>query len=115
MNAERFARIKAAFERNGGVIDQSEEGRRLLSYHQAEAATLNAATIILKPNPSNAEVFEELIHTAQYRTGRATGANSVAMEIEAAEKLLRFAHRYKLSEEDVKGIESRLNHLLMIN
>ena len=37
MNAERFARIKAAFERNGGIIDQSKEAQRLLKYHEAEA------------------------------------------------------------------------------
>lgn len=115
MEAERFARIKAAFERNGGVIDQSEEAQRLLKYHEAEAATLNATTIVLKPNPTNAAIFEELIHTAQYRTSRATGANIIEMEIEAAEKLLRFAHRYGLKKEDVEDIKSRLNRLLMIN
>jgi len=52
MEAKRFARIKAAFERNGGVIDQSEEAQRLLKYHEAEAATLNAITIVLKPKAS---------------------------------------------------------------
>lgn len=114
MNAERFARIKKAFERNGGIIDQSEEAQRLLKYHGAEAATFNAKTIVLKPNPSNAEVFEEFIHTAQYRTGRATGANIVEMEIEAAQKLLRFADRYGLKIEEQEAIRNRLNHLLMI-
>ena len=115
MNAERFARIKAAFERNGGIIDQSKEAQRLLKYHEAEAATLNATTIVLNPNPTNAAIFEELIHTAQYRTGRATGANIVEMEIEAAEKLLRFADRYELSKADTEAIQSRLNRLLMVN
>lgn len=66
MEDERFERIKVAFERNGGIIDQSVEAQRLLSYHGAEAATLNAITILLKPQPTNAEIFEELIHTAQY-------------------------------------------------
>ena len=115
MNAERFARIKTAFERNGDIIDQSREAQRLLRYHKAEAATLNAKTIIPQPNPMNAAIFEELIHTAQYRTGRATGANIVEMEIEAAKKLLRFAGKYELNEEDVKEIQSRLNHLLMVS
>lgn len=85
-----------------------------MKYHGAEAATFNAKTIVLKPNPSNAEVFEEFIHTAQYRTGRATGANIVEMEIEAAQKLLRFADRYGLKIEEQKVIWNRLNHLLMI-
>ena len=114
MDAECFARIKTAFERNGGIIDQSEEAQRLLNYHNAEAATLNAVTILLKPHPTSAAIFEELIHTAQYRTGRATGANIVEMEIEAAEKLLRFAHRYGLTKEDERLIKNRLNYLLMV-
>lgn len=114
MDAARFARIKAAFERNGGIIDQSDEAQRLLKYHEAEAATLNAKTIVLKPNPTRAAIFEELIHTAQYRTGRATGANIIEMEIEAAKKLLRFAKRYELNKEDTEAIQSGLNRLLMI-
>ncbi len=114
MDAERFERIKSAFERNGGIIDQSEEAQKLLKYHNAEAATLNDKTILLKPQPTKAAIFEELIHTAQYRTGRATGANIVEMEIEAARKLLRFADRYKLTKEDRRQIQNRLNRLLML-
>lgn len=114
MDAELFERIKAAFERNGGIIDQSEEAQRLLNYHQAEAATLNATTILLKPQPTNAAIFEELIHTAQYRTGRATGANIVEMEIEAARKLICFANHYKLTRKDKREIQNRLNRLLML-
>lgn len=114
MRDDKFNRIKKAFERNDGLIDQSEEAQRLLKYHNAEAATLNAKTIILKPNPTNAEVFEELIHTAQYRTGRADGSNIVEMEIEAAKKLLRFADKYKLKKSDIIEIEKRLQSLLRI-
>ena len=107
--------LKPRLNDGGGVIDQSDEAQRLLKYHEAEAATLNAKTIVLKLNPTRAAIFEELIHTAQYRTGRATGANIIEMEVEATEKLLRFADRYGLNKEDVKAIESRLNNLLMIN
>lgn len=112
MDAQRFERIKAAFERNDGVTNQSDEAQRLLNYYGAKASALNAKTILLKPQPTNAEVFEEFIHTSQYRTGRATGANSIEMEIEAARKLLRFADRYKLTKEDTRQIQNRLNRLL---
>ncbi len=52
--------LKPRLNDGGGVIDQSDEAQRLLKYHEAEAATLNAKTIVLKPNPTRAAIFEEI-------------------------------------------------------
>lgn len=116
MNPHLFQRIKTRFESLGGVIDQSDEAQRYLRSRKAEAATFNHMTIILKPHPTNAEVFEELIHTAQYRnrSGRARGDNVYEMEVEAIEKLLRCRIPYKLTAEDVTQLTNRLNNLRRI-
>lgn len=111
MDPQKFQNIKRAFEHQGGVIDQSAEAQRYLRSRGAEAATFNAKTMVLKEKPSNAEVFEELIHTAQYRTGRATGSNVVEMEIEAAEKLIRNRRAYAISNSDTRDTISRLRGL----
>lgn len=66
----KFDRMKKAFEKQGGVIDQSEEAIRYLDYRGAEAVTWNEKTIQLRQNPTTSAVFEEFIHTAQYRAGK---------------------------------------------
>jgi uncharacterized protein (DUF1778 family) len=111
MNPELFNKIKRAFERRGGVIDQSLEAQRYLQSRNAEAATFNSKTIVLKAQPSSAEVFEELIHTAQYRSGRARGDNILEMEIEASEKLIRHRRVYRISNDDARTIIGRLRNL----
>lgn len=111
MDAELFSRIKQAFERQGGVIDQSLEAQRYLQSRNAEAATFNAKTIVLKVQPSGAEVFEELIHTAQYRSGRATGDNIVEMETEASEKLIRHRRVYRINNDEARAIINRMRQL----
>jgi hypothetical protein len=113
MEPELLQRIKQAFERRGGLIIQDEEAQRYLQSRNALAATLNAQTIILREAPSRAEVFEELIHTAQFRAGRVTGArrNYYETETEAAEKLIRHRHAYKLPNSDVRAIIRGLRNL----
>ena len=112
MDAGIFNRIKSAFQRRGGIIDQSDDAQRWLDKRGAEAATYDAETILFRQNPTRVEVFEEFIHTAQWRRGRATGNNIVEMEIEAAEKLIRCAKNYKLTPQDVAAVQNRLNNLL---
>ncbi|MGH9840885.1 MAG: hypothetical protein ACREEM_19090 [Blastocatellia bacterium] len=113
MEPELFQRIKQAFERQGGLIIQDEEAQAYLRSRNALAATLNEQTIILRESPSRAEVFEELIHTSQFRAGRVTGGmrNYYELEIEAAEKLVRCRRAYKLPNSDVRDIIKRLRNL----
>jgi hypothetical protein len=94
MDPAALARIKTAFGRNGGIIDQSAEAQAYLRLRGAEGVTLGKDTILLPAQPTRSAVFEELIHTAQNRIGRFTGDNVLQMEIEAAEKLIRFRRGY---------------------
>jgi hypothetical protein len=103
--------MKAAFERQGGIIDQTAEAQRYLAARGANAATFNAKTIIMKPCPTATEAFEEFIHTAQYRTGLATGANVVDMEIAAAEKLIKNASAWHIPPQQTVVTKLRLGGL----
>jgi hypothetical protein len=108
MPQELFNRIKTSFERRGGVIDQTAEAQLELQREEAEALTKSANKILLPPNPTKAQVYEELIHTAQFRTGRYTGFNAVEMEIQAQEKLIRFQKAYGIPDSEMDQIRRRL-------
>jgi len=100
MDENQFANIKKAFEARGGVISSSAEIDRHLDMMGADAATLNENTILIRHNtiPSASAIFEELIHTAQYRTGRAASGNWNDMEIEAKLKLIKYQKHYKIPD-----------------
>jgi len=116
--------MKAAFEKYGGEIDMSEEA--LYEMWESDptvlAETLSAKYIRMKPNPDVATVFEEFIHTAQYRTGLvAKWVNEfgrslafVKIEIQAQEKLIRNAPKWGIPAEQVERIKSRLQSLKAI-
>ena len=71
LDARRFEKMKAASEKYGGEIDMSDEAQYEMweSDPKVLAETLGAKYIRMRPNPDVATVFEEFIHTAQYRTG----------------------------------------------
>ena len=101
---KQFRRIAKAFKLQGGVIQQNPETDEYLrNVAHAEGTTYNATTILLLQKPSRASVFEELIHTAQYRNGRNDGSTKSRFlnEIEAQEKLLRNAKYYKLTYPEI--------------
>lgn len=110
MPKKQFRAIKKAFQLHGGIIQQSEETDAYLDNKHAEGITYNAKTILLKQNPDRASVFEELIHTAQYRNGKNDGSvkNGLINEIEAQKKLIKYAKSYKLTEPEIKQTEKAL-------
>ena len=75
-----------------------------------EGETLSENVIALRINPSSSSVYEELIHTAQLRRGM---TDVTQMEIEAAQKLIRFAEPYKIPAADTQQTINRLNALLL--
>ncbi|NDI35095.1 hypothetical protein [Chengkuizengella sediminis] len=81
MDSVKFNRMKSAFEKQGGLIVKEDEALPLLNYHGVEASTLDSNTIAFRPNPSTSAVFEEFIHTTQYRTDRANGSNIVEWKL----------------------------------
>lgn len=117
MPKKQFQRIVKKFRANGGLIQFNAETDAYLISKNAEAITYNENTILIRQNPGRASVFEELIHTAQYRKGRNDGsyASRLRCEIEAQEKLLKNAKIYQLTEPEIqqtrKALEAYQNEL----
>lgn len=119
INPERLGRMKSAFERQGGVIDQGQDATGYLRVRGAEGLTFDAKTILLPEQPTTSAVFEEFIHTAQHRTGRFGEAieqfgNAEAirlMEMEAAEKLIRNRRPWGIPPQEVRQTIARLRGL----
>jgi len=111
MDPALFARMKAAFERQGGRILQGGDVEGYLRAIGAEGSTSNAKFIQLRVNPSTSAVYEEFIHTAQMRAGR-TGTEWIRQnEIDAAEKLIRFRHQYGIPNAETRRTIERLRQL----
>lgn len=111
MPKKQFRRIEKAFNKNNGIFIMGAEVDAFLSVHGAEASTFNEHTIMFAKNPSRAAVFEELIHTAQYRDGKCDGSyeSRIRNEIEAKEKLIKYSYVYKLTEVEVLSTKQMLN------
>ncbi|KHL91221.1 hypothetical protein QW71_35950 [Paenibacillus sp. IHB B 3415] len=110
----KFAKMKRAFEKQGGIIDQSEEAIRYLDYRGAEAVTWNEKTIQLRRNPTTSAVFEEFIHTAQYRAGKIPDQlprTVLTVEIEAAAKLIKFRNVYGIPNVETRATIERLRKM----
>ena len=110
MPKKQLRRIVKAFAKNGGVIQMSSETDAYLDSKNAEAITYNAKTILLRRNPGRASVFEELIHTAQYRNGKNDGSyeSRLKCEIYAQKKLLKYKKVYKLTEAEIEQTKAAL-------
>ena len=107
---KQFRTIKKAFQQQGGVIQQNDDTDLYLETKHAEGITYDAKTILLKQDPGRASVFEELIHTAQYRKGKNDGSEKSQLlnEIEAQQKLLKYAKAYKLTKSEIVQTENAL-------
>ena len=114
MDKEKFLKIKKRFEMNGGIIDSSVELDRLLDLLGAEATAIDKNTIIIRYNkiPSASAVFEEFIHTAQYRNGKITGNNRIDMEIEAKRKLIKYQKQYEIPDNENEATKIHIKQLL---
>lgn len=117
MPKKQFQRIVKRFKTQGGLIQYNDEIDAYLRNKNAEAITYDATLILIRQNLGRASVFEELIHTAQYRNGRNDGSylSRLRCEIEAQEKLLQYAKIYKLTQPEIlqtqRALESYQNEL----
>lgn len=104
MPKKQFHKIEKAFKRQGGIMQYSEETDAYLDSKHAEAITYDAKTILLKTNPGRASVFEELIHTYQYRTEKNDGSyvSRLKCEIEAQKKLIQHSRAYQLTDKEIE-------------
>lgn len=112
MPKKQLQKIVKSFKRNGGVIQMNDATDAYLDKIKAEAITYNANTILLRQRPGRAAVFEELIHTTQYRKGQVDGSRESILiaEIAAQKKLLKYQREYKLTEPEIKQTEEVLKY-----
>jgi len=73
--------------------------------------TLSENVIALRRNPTATSVFEEIIHTAQLRRGMSPKTDLIRMEIEAAEKLIRYRRAYGIPNTQTRQTIERLLRL----
>lgn len=114
MPKKQLRRIEQAFQKQGGVIQRGEAVDKYLEKRNAEGITYDAKTVLLRQNPGRASVFEEMIHTAQYRDGRNDGSQKsrILCEIEAQKKLLANAKPYKLTGNEIAQTKRALEMYL---
>ena len=107
-----YKRIQRAFERKGRIFRADDESERYCNARGAEGITLNADTVLFVKNPSRAAVFEELIHTGQFRSGKIDGTaiSRVRAEIDAKERLLKHSKAYRLSDAEIDETERLLEN-----
>jgi len=100
MDEAKYQRIKSAFERNGCKIESSDEYDKYLDWRGADAATLDAKTIVFRSGspPTASELFEELIHAAQHRRGIVSTDNVLQLEMAAKEKLISYQRNYDIPD-----------------
>ena len=110
MPKKQLRKIVKAFEKNGGIIQMNEATDSYLDSKNAEAITYNAYMILLRQNPGRASVFEELIHTYQYRTGENDGEyeSRLRCEISAQKKLIKYHKSYKLTAFEIEQTKQAL-------
>lgn len=110
MPKKQFHRIEKRFKRLGGIFQYDEATDKYLESKHAEAITYNEKTILFKSNPGRASVFEELIHSYQYKIGKNDGTylSRLNCEIEAQKKLLKYSKFYKLTKIEIEQTKSAL-------
>ncbi len=113
MDEAKFSRIKSAFERGGGSFMSSDELDKYLAARGADAITYNDKLVIFRrdPPPTASEVFEELIHTAQFRQGGVSTRDADLLEIKAKEKLLRYQKQYGIPDHEHDQTMQQLKEL----
>lgn len=112
MPKSQLNRIVKSFKRRGGMIIMSDEVTAYLAQQGAEGVTYNENTILLTQKPGRAAVFEELIHSAQYRDGKNDGSlkSRLICEIEAQKKLIKNKDIYKLTTQEVEQTRKALRY-----
>ena len=110
MPTKQFRRIEKSFKLKGGLFLMGTEVDKMLDMQEAEASTFNETTVLFRKNPSRSAVFEELIHTAQYRDGKCDGSRESRLinEIEAKEKLIKYSQAYKLTDVEITNTKKML-------
>ena len=112
MPKKQFRKIKKAFEQHGGIIQQGSETDDFLNKRNVEGITYNSKTVLMTTNPGRACVFEEMIHTYQYKIGLNDGStrSRIICEIEAQKKLLKHHRAYGLTKAEIEQTKTALKN-----
>lgn len=110
MPKKQFHKLEKSFKRKGGIMQYGPETDQYLASKHAEGITYDSKTILLKQKPSRSDVFEELIHAHQYRTGKNDGSYLARLncEIDAQKKLIRHKKLFQLTDREVDQTISAL-------
>ena len=110
MPKKQFHKLEKSFKRKGGIMQYGPETDQYLASRHAEGITYDSKTILLKQKPSRSDVFEELIHAHQYRTGKNDGSYLARLncEIDAQKKLIRHKKLFQLTDREVDQTISAL-------
>lgn len=110
MPKKQLQRIVKAFKRRGGLVQMNDKTDAYLEEKKVEGITYNEKTVLLKQHTGRAAVFEEFIHTKQYKDGKFDGTykSRIICEIEAQEKLLKWQKAYKLTAAEVELTKANL-------
>jgi len=112
MNPEVIKRVKESLLKKGTILDQSVEIDKYLESRGKEGITYSDGTIIMHTKVSASGFFEELIHYGQIKNGRAIYGderNTILMEIEAKEKLIRNKKSYDITDYEIEILTDSLN------
>ena len=103
MPRKQFQRICKALKSHGVYVWTGNAADQICKSQNAEAFTLNESTVVFRKNPSRSVVFEELIHLWQFSNNKCDGTkvSRIKCEIEAKEKVLKYAEAYKLTKRDI--------------
>ena len=107
MPKKELQRIVKEFKAIGGLIIMDKEAEDYLNRNNNEGSALDGYTIILPRRPSRSVVYEELIHTKQFRKGIIDGSleKRLLCEIEAQEILIKNKNKWHITD-----IEDRQTH-----
>ena len=111
--------MKLGLEKQGIKVIQDADGDAYLKAMDAEAMTLSDGSAVIFQSgriPSASAAFEEIIHTTQIRKngmvqsiGNKEGTlEYLNREIQANEKLLKYAKAYKLTQQDIESVQENL-------
>lgn len=113
MTVSVIDRVKMSLAEKNVVLDQSAEWDAYLMANGTEAITFSDGTIILHTRVSASGFFEELIHYGQVMSGRAVPGdeeNTLLMEIEAQERLIKHQSAYGITDYEIEVLRSNLCH-----
>jgi hypothetical protein len=117
----KFAKVQAALEKQGVTFVTGDEGKRLANslggealYWPAEPG--KAGIMVFGPNPTRAQVIEEVLHFGQHKKSGfgEIGSQIVDLEIQAQDKLLNLGARKNWTTGELEQIQRAREQWLQI-